>query len=82
MLSSDERVGCLTYVVHDASVLAAVRSQMELIARQTWSNSPNHGARIVATVLNNNSFYEEWSVHLSKYSYSGKIVLKKMYHYP
>ena len=30
------------------------------LTRQMWSNSPNHGARIVATTLNNPTLYQEW----------------------
>jgi len=40
--------------------MVRVRSQMEMIARVTWSNPPNHGARIVATVLNNQPLFAEW----------------------
>ncbi|KAI8735913.1 aspartate aminotransferase, cytoplasmic, partial [Biomphalaria glabrata] len=33
---------------------------MEIQIRVVWSNPPNHGARIVTTVLNNTAFFEEW----------------------
>ncbi|KAJ9584283.1 hypothetical protein L9F63_021379, partial [Diploptera punctata] len=56
----NERVGNLTVVVKDISVLAAVKSQLTLIVRGMYSNPPNHGGRIVSTVLNSPQLYEEW----------------------
>ena len=57
---TDERVGNLTFVVDSADKVAKVRSQLTMIVRTTWSNSPNHGCRIVATVLNNPQLKSEW----------------------
>ncbi|CAH1785146.1 unnamed protein product [Owenia fusiformis] len=57
----NERTGNLTFVSSSSDVCMKVKSQIKTIIRQTWSNSPNHGCRIVSTVLNNPSFYEEWS---------------------
>ena len=59
-LCSDERVGQLVFTVNDASHTAVVRSQMEIIVRQMWSNPPAHGARVVANVLNNPALTAEW----------------------
>lgn len=56
----DERVGNLTMVVKDANDLVAVKSQLTLIVRGMYSNPPNHGGRIVSTVLNNPQLFEEW----------------------
>ena len=42
----------------------AVRSQLVAVARSLWSNSPHHGARIVAMILNNPSLLQEWSVSI------------------
>lgn len=56
----NERVGNLTMVVKDVSDLVAVKSQLTLIVRGMYSNPPNHGGRIVATVLNNPQLFEEW----------------------
>ena len=56
----DERVGNLTLVVKDASVIPAVRSQITLLIRANYSNPPNHGARIVGTVLNDPQLNEQW----------------------
>ncbi|ELU10850.1 hypothetical protein CAPTEDRAFT_31454, partial [Capitella teleta] len=56
----NERVGQLEFTVNDSAMTAVVRSQMEIIVRQTWSNPPAHGARVVANVLNNPALLAEW----------------------
>lgn len=58
--SLDERVGNLTLIMKDASVIPAVRSQISLLIRANYSNPPSHGARIVGTVLNDPQLNEEW----------------------
>jgi len=60
----NERVGNLTLVVKDASVIPAVRSQITLLIRANYSNPPNHGARIVGTVLNDPQLNEQWRGHI------------------
>merc|ERR1712198_283838 len=56
----NERVGNLVYVVNEKATAETLKTQFELIVRQLWSNPPAHGARIVATVLNNPSLFNEW----------------------
>ncbi|CAH8839162.1 unnamed protein product [Trichobilharzia szidati] len=56
----NERVGNLLFITQDPVVTSRVKSQMKSIIRQTWSNPPQHGARIVATILNNPSLFTEW----------------------
>ncbi|BFY97532.1 hypothetical protein BsWGS_00572 [Bradybaena similaris] len=56
----NERTGNLIVVTRDPKKLPEIRSQMEIQIRVIWSNPPNHGARIVTTVLNNNAYFEEW----------------------
>lgn len=56
----NERVGNLTMVFKDSAVIAPVRSQITLIVRSSYSNPPNHGARIVSKVLNDPKLFEEW----------------------
>jgi len=56
----NERVGNLVLLVRDAAVVAPVRSQVTLIVRSSYSNPPNHGARIVSTTLNDPALFEEW----------------------
>ncbi|XP_041065185.1 aspartate aminotransferase, cytoplasmic-like [Carcharodon carcharias] len=62
----NDRVGSLTVVSRDNYTLIRIRSQMELAARQTWSNPPRYGARIVATILNNPAFFAEWRENLKR----------------
>jgi len=57
---ADERIGTLLFIVKNAEELPKVRSQLVTIVRRTWSNPPSHGARVVATILNNPQLYHEW----------------------
>ncbi|XP_030058780.1 aspartate aminotransferase, cytoplasmic [Microcaecilia unicolor] len=56
----NERVGNLTIVGEDTENVQRVLSQMEKIARTTWSNPPSQGARIVATTLTSSDLFAEW----------------------
>ncbi|KAI4465734.1 aspartate aminotransferase [Holotrichia oblita] len=56
----NERIGNLTCVVKNASVVTNVKSQLTLIVRGMYSNPPSHGARIVAHVLSDPQLFEEW----------------------
>ena len=49
-------------VVNTSEVATLLRSQLLPLCRRMWSNPPNHGARIVATALNNPSLRQEWYV--------------------
>ncbi|CAG5136685.1 unnamed protein product, partial [Candidula unifasciata] len=56
----NERIGNLIVVTRDPKKLPEIRSQLEIQIRVMWSNPPNHGGRIVTTVLNNNAYFEDW----------------------
>jgi len=56
----NERVGNLTYITNDASKIPNIKSHLTMIVRTTWSNSPSHGCRVVATVLKNPQLKQEW----------------------
>nr|BAN21059.1 aspartate aminotransferase [Riptortus pedestris] len=56
----NERIGNLTFVVNAQEVIAPIKSQLSIIIRAMYSNPPNHGARIVATVLSNPEYNQEW----------------------
>ncbi|CAD6189097.1 unnamed protein product [Caenorhabditis auriculariae] len=56
----NERVGNLTVVVNDKSVIAGFQSQMSLVIRANWSNPPAHGARVVHLVLSDPKRRNEW----------------------
>jgi len=56
----NERVGNLTVVVSDPSVLPAFKSQMSLVIRANWSNPPAHGAKVVHMVLTTPDLRQQW----------------------
>lgn len=56
----NERVGNLVIILKDASLVTPLRSQVTLLVRGSYSNPPNHGARVVSTVLNNPKLFEDW----------------------
>lgn len=56
----DERAGSLCCVICSTEMASTIRSQLKLLCRQLWSNPPNHGARIVTTVLNNPALRADW----------------------
>ena len=56
----DERVGNLVYVTSSPENATNVCSQLGIIVRSTWSNSPAHGCRVVATILTNSALFNEW----------------------
>lgn len=56
----NERIGSLLAVVSNAERVPILRSQLELIVRQIWSNPPDYGSRIVSTILNNPQLKREW----------------------
>ncbi|CAL8138675.1 unnamed protein product [Orchesella dallaii] len=58
----NERVGNLTIVTNSKEVLANALSQITLLIRGMYSNPPQHGARVVATALNDPTLYQEWRV--------------------
>ena len=55
-------MGALAVVTNgqDAGALARTMGQLRLLVRQTYSNPPQHGARIVANVLGNPALNAEW----------------------
>ncbi|XP_012269240.1 aspartate aminotransferase, cytoplasmic [Athalia rosae] len=67
----NERVGNLVVVMSNSKDIVQVKSQLTLIVRGMYSNPPNHGARIVATVLNNPDLFEQWKDHIR--TMSGRI---------
>ncbi|VDN08500.1 unnamed protein product [Thelazia callipaeda] len=56
----NERIGNLTVVVSDPSLLTAFNSQMSLVIRSNWSNPPNHGAKIVHMILTSSEMLSQW----------------------
>lgn len=60
----NERVGCLMVTAPSSQIASCVKSQLAVLCRTTWSNPSNHGARVVATVLNNPAMLAEWKENL------------------
>jgi aspartate aminotransferase len=55
-----ERVGCLSMVGKTSEEADRLLSQLKILIRPTYSNPPIHGARIVATVLNDPKLNPQW----------------------
>ncbi|XP_076045136.1 aspartate aminotransferase, cytoplasmic-like isoform X2 [Oratosquilla oratoria] len=53
-------IGNLVLIVKDPAVITPVRSQFTLLVRGAYSNPPNHGARIVARILNDDALFADW----------------------
>ncbi|KAL1240017.1 Aspartate aminotransferase,cytoplasmic [Trichinella pseudospiralis] len=56
----NERVGNLVIIINDEKVLASCKSQLSLVIRANWSNPPNHGAKIVETILSDPELTNQW----------------------
>ena len=55
-----ERVGCLHVVTSDSALIENVASQLRVCSRVMYSTCPSYGARIVATVLGNETMNTQW----------------------
>ncbi len=60
-----ERVGALTIVCKNKDEATRVLSQVKALIRANYSNPPTHGAKIVATVLNDPALKAEWEQELT-----------------
>lgn len=61
----NERVGALHVVAKDSESAHAVHTNLEAIIRPMYSNPPQHGARIVSTILQNPELNAEWRGELA-----------------
>jgi len=59
-----ERAGALTAVCRTRGEASSVLSQLRQIVRPMYSNPPNHGAHIVATILNDPTLEKKWLTQL------------------
>lgn len=59
-----ERCGALSIVCPTKAEAALVYGQMQLVVRKMYSSSPDHGARLVAAVLNSPGLQARWSAEL------------------
>jgi aspartate aminotransferase len=55
-----DRIGCFSFVGADKEEADRILSQLKIIIRPMYSNPPIHGARIVATVLNDPTLNPQW----------------------
>jgi aspartate aminotransferase len=55
-----ERIGCFSMVGQTSEEAERLLSQLKIIIRPMYSNPPIHGARIVATVLNDPVLNPQW----------------------
>jgi aspartate aminotransferase len=60
-----ERVGALTIVAGSSNAAAAALSHVKTCVRVNYSNPPQHGAAIVATVLGDAQLRSEWEHELA-----------------
>ena len=60
-----ERIGGLTVVTQSAEEAARILSQVKQMARANYSNPPNYGANLVATVLGDPELRAEWVEELT-----------------
>ncbi|CAL8101276.1 unnamed protein product [Calicophoron daubneyi] len=75
----NERVGNLTFITHDPVYTAHVKSQLKILVRRSWSNPPQHGGRIVATILNNPTLCAEWKQNIITMADRVKLMRKTLY---
>ncbi|OXU26188.1 aspartate aminotransferase, cytoplasmic [Nasonia vitripennis] len=75
----NERVGNFVLVANNTKLIPEMKSQLTLIVRGMYSNPPNHGARVVSTVLNNPELYEQWKEHIRTMSGRIKEMRKGLY---
>ncbi|KER32680.1 hypothetical protein T265_01360 [Opisthorchis viverrini] len=61
----NERVGNLAFITNDAKYTANIKSQLTILVRKTWSNPPQHGARIVDTILNDPQLCAQWKADVA-----------------
>jgi aspartate aminotransferase len=75
----NECAGCLSVVTGNTEEAVAVRSQLQSILESMLSNPPNHGSRIVTTILNNPALFAEWKDHLRTMSVRMKEARRLLY---
>ncbi|KAI3716710.1 hypothetical protein L1987_67776 [Smallanthus sonchifolius] len=74
-----ERVGAINVLCSSADAAVRVKSQLKRIARPMYSNPPVHGARIVANVVGNPDFFNEWKEEMEMMAGRIKSVRQKLY---
>ncbi|XP_067008255.2 aspartate aminotransferase, cytoplasmic [Anabrus simplex] len=60
----NERIGNLTIVLNDPSVITNLENHMMILIRGLYCSPPNHGMRIVERILNNPQLFQEWQENI------------------
>jgi aspartate/tyrosine/aromatic aminotransferase len=60
-----ERVGCALVISQSGSDLTAIRTTLENISRTSYSQPPEHGARLVSTILGDHRLRALWREELA-----------------
>lgn len=66
-----ERVGVMSILTHSKDIAQKIGSRVKLIIRQSYSNPPIHGARIIATILKSPELKKQWKDEVK--NMSGRI---------
>ena len=61
-----DRVGSMSILCRDSATRDIVATQLSGVARTLYSMPPDHGAAIVATILNDESLYAEWLAEVAE----------------
>ena len=71
-----ERTGLLMAVAQDESLKARSQANLAFLNRQNYSFPPDHGARIVSTILNDDTLKADWMAELEE-TRLGMLELRK-----
>lgn len=74
-----ERVGAISVVTGSKDAATRVMSQLKRLARAVWSNPPAYGAKIVESVVNDESMFNEWKGEMEMMSGRIKAVRQVLY---
>ena len=59
-----ERIGCLSFVTQNENEANAIKSQIQIICRNEYSNPPKFGAYLVGLILSNGTLRKDWKEEL------------------
>ncbi|MEC9198785.1 MAG: amino acid aminotransferase [Pseudomonadota bacterium] len=61
-----ERTGCLMAISETAAQTPVTQGTLAFLNRQNYSFPPDHGARLVTMILNDDALYNEWKTELEE----------------
>ncbi|KAK8521649.1 hypothetical protein V6N12_031541 [Hibiscus sabdariffa] len=71
-----QRVGCLSVLYEDEKQVAAVRSQLQQLARPMYNNPLVHGALIVSTILGDPNLKKLWLNEVKRFQADRHVLLQ------